>query len=424
MEAAGHSEAPSTASPPRLVAVDLSKNRREAEKKEFKLSMVEINKKERKEGQDQAGQPTGPEESVSSAPAPMLQEFGPLKTCAFPIDPDYAGLDAKEQNSRPKDSFQRKARSLAPALPSGTGGAVRASPEDERVIHTQLIPTSYPIPASTLLEKRSSGSRPPSKPQANTLDISVHLLSFAAPPSQSEEARMSPRLQQMKATPKFKQNERQRVKNQLQASKERAELQDVQKFKVQNQNQQATEWFKPFPQGHGREDRDSPREAGTWQTKRPQPGQGNLEQTQLKVKEYWLPLGQMPQDREYIEVLDNIVCSLTSGQQVDAKMLQESSFLDSLVPHTADGDRLVARRQPSVRSPRTAPRIGATNPFDSQKRSRRTSDLDSTMAPELPRVGIGSGLSMPGRTPVRWRPPTSAEYQAGESEGPGPARAP
>lgn len=224
-EATAHSEATSPCSPQRLVSVDLSTRNKQQTKKEFALSMVEINKKNKKKTAKRGAHRGGPREATESGIVPVLQEFGPLKTRAFPIDPEYKSLRANGQPVHSKGTFHRRSRTIIPG-PMQAGGAVRNSHEDERAIHTQLIPTSYPIPASNLLERRSSAAGPPSKARPVPSDASPCQASRAAPPLQND-FKMSPRLYQMKATPKFKHNERQRVKDQLQLSIDQPDQQDA-----------------------------------------------------------------------------------------------------------------------------------------------------------------------------------------------------
>ena len=66
-----------------------------------------------------------------------------------------------------------------------------------------------------------------SKGTRSTLEAASHVAGFAEPPNRQEEPRLSPRLQKLKATPKFRQNERKQVKDRLMESMDKVDLQEA-----------------------------------------------------------------------------------------------------------------------------------------------------------------------------------------------------
>ena len=108
----------------------------EAENGELEPSRVEISKKTRRVEEDLTQQPESFEDTDKAPRSPMLQEFGPLKTCAFPIDPEYDGLHTKRTSSKSRHPPQKKARTSAASPAPRTRAIARATPEDERAIHT------------------------------------------------------------------------------------------------------------------------------------------------------------------------------------------------------------------------------------------------------------------------------------------------
>lgn len=113
-----------------------AQNTQAAENGELEPSMVEISKKERREEQDLMQQHESFDDIDQAAYSPMLQEFGPLKTCAFPIDPEYDDLRTKSATGKSKYPPQKKARTSAMSASPAKDGIARATPEDERAIHT------------------------------------------------------------------------------------------------------------------------------------------------------------------------------------------------------------------------------------------------------------------------------------------------
>lgn len=100
-------------------------------------------------------------------------------------------------------------------------------------------------------------------------------------------------------------------------SMDKSDLQDAQRSGGSDRSQPERQWFKPFPSERTRDGLDSSRGTAIYAGYQSVTEPAQLQQTQLRMKEYWLPLGLMPQDKDYIEVLDKIYESLAAGPLAD-----------------------------------------------------------------------------------------------------------